>query len=93
MYDKIDNNVTLRVPNSGIIVKVYRTPRAFGKLLLPTTKMTQQGKVKVIGDETKIKVKVGDDIIFNAYKGIKLERYGLHYLEEDDILARVERNG
>ena len=93
VYDKMDNNLTFKVPNSGIIIKPYYTPRMHGRILLPNTKMTQQGKVKFIGDTTTIPVKPGDDIIFNAHKGIKLEKYGLHYLEEKDIMAKVDRNG
>lgn len=92
MYDKIDDNPTFRIPNSGIIIKPYRTSRMFGRILLPVTKMTQQGKVKFIGDKTKIPVKPGDDIIFDAYKGIKLEGYNLHYLEEEDIIAKVVKD-
>jgi len=92
VYDKIDSNLTFKIPNSGIIVKPYRTSRMYGSILLPATKMTQQGKVKVIGDKTTIPVKVGDNIIFDAYKGIKLEQYGLHYLEEEDVMAKVVSN-
>lgn len=81
---------SFKIPNTGIIVKVYKTPVTHGSLILPVQKVTQQAKVKFIGDKHK-PLKVGDDILFDAYKGIKMEEDGLLYLEKEDVLAQIER--
>jgi len=50
------------------------------------------GKVEAIGDSEMIKVKVGDNIMFNKFSGTELKIDGQDYLilPANDILAKVE---
>ncbi len=51
----------------------------------------QIGEVKAIGESEKIKVKVGDDVIFAKYSGteVKIDKQEYLILKSEDILAVV----
>lgn len=52
----------------------------------------QIGEVKAVGESEKIKVKVGDDVIFAKYSGteVKIDKQEYLILKSEDILAVVE---
>ena len=71
-----------------VLIKIYKTPVQHGSLILPVRKETQQGRVIYIGDKVKV-LKPGDDILYDAYKGTRVN--GLLLLDKEDILARIDR--
>ncbi len=65
-------------------------------IVLPETasdERPQIGEVKAVGESEKIKVKVGDDIIFAKYSGteVKIDKDEYLILKSEDILAVVEK--
>ena len=64
-------------------------------IVLPDTVEKEKpmlGKVEEVGDSDMIKVKVGDNIMFNKFSGTEFKIDGEDYLllPAADILARVE---
>ena len=64
-------------------------------IVLPDTMEKEKptlGKVEEVGDSDMIKVKVGDNIMFNKFSGTEFKIDGEDYLllPAADILARVE---
>jgi chaperonin GroES len=69
--------------------------RTSAGIYLPDTareERPQQGKVLAIGDSDKIKVKVGDRVIFNRYGGteIKVDLTDCLLVTNKDVLAVVD---
>ena len=64
-------------------------------IILPETVSKEKpmlGQVKAIGDSEMIKVKVGDNALFNKFSGteIKINQEDYIILQASDILAKVE---
>lgn len=64
-----------------------------GGILIPQTSQekTQEGIVIAVGDSDKIKVKVGDTVIYDKYAGvqIKVDEKDHLLIKAEDILAVV----
>lgn len=80
-----------------ILVKVIedKQEKTSSGIILPETANKEKpmlGKVEAIGDSDMIKVKVGDDILFNKFSGteIKINREDYIVLQASDVLAKVE---
>ena len=76
------------------IIKEEETRTAAG-IVLPDTMEKEKpilGAVEAIGDSDLIKVKVGDNIIFNKFSGTEIRINGEDYLilPAADILAKVD---
>ncbi len=63
-------------------------------IYLPETagEKPQQGEVIAIGDSEKIKVKVGEKVIYTRYGGTEVDLDGVEYLivSQKDILAVIK---
>jgi chaperonin GroES len=78
-----------------ILIKVKQSEeKTKGGIILPQTaqEKTQMGIVEAIGDDEAIKVKVGDEIVYDKYAGSQLKVDETEYLlvSIDDVLAVVE---
>ncbi|HII29741.1 co-chaperone GroES [Candidatus Woesearchaeota archaeon CG08_land_8_20_14_0_20_47_9] len=66
-----------------------------GGIYVPDTakEKTHEGKVVAVGDSKKIRVRVGDHIIYEKYGGTEIEIDGEKHiiLSSKDILAIVEK--
>ncbi len=82
--------------NDRVLVKVkMEEEKTAGGIFIPQTaqEKTQQGTVLAVGDSQDIKVKVGDNIIFDKYAGttIKLEGEEQLIVKAQDILAVITK--
>ena len=80
-----------------ILVKVIEDKQeaTSSGIILPETASKEKpmlGQVKAIGDSEMIKVKVGDNVLFNKFSGteIKINQEDYIVLQASDILAKVE---
>jgi chaperonin GroES len=82
--------------NDRVLVKVkLEEEKTSGGIYIPQTaqEKTQQGTVLAVGDSQDIKVKVGDNVIFDKYAGttVKLEGEEQLILKAQDILAIISK--
>ncbi len=86
--------VTVRPLGENVLVSAVQpeTKTAMG-IYLPETagEKPQQGKVIAIGDSEKIKVKVGEKVIYARYGGTEVDIDGEAYLiiTQKDLLAVI----
>lgn len=76
-----------------VLIKVKeQEAKTAGGIYIPETasqEKTQQGKVVAVGTDEEIKVKVGDEVIYDKYAGntIKIDDVEHLLISGDDILA------
>lgn len=86
--------VTVRPLGENVLISAIQpeTKTASG-IYLPETagEKPQQGKVIAIGESEKIKVKVGEKVIYTRYGGTEVDVDGAEYLivSQKDILAVI----
>jgi chaperonin GroES len=78
-----------------VLIKVKESEeKTKGGLFIPQTaqEKTQSGTIMAIGTDEAIKVKVGDEILYDKYAGtqIKIDEVDHLILSGDDILAVIE---
>lgn len=86
------NSKIKQVTGEKVIVRPFRTPIKYGKILLPSpsVKNTQVGKVLHVGDKVKsTKLQPGVVVIFDHLAGQLIDEHML-VLKEDDIYAYVD---
>ncbi len=90
----IMKKVTVRPLGENVLISAIQpeTKTASG-IYLPETagEKPQQGKVIAIGESEKIKVKVGEKVIYTRYGGTEVDVDGAEYLivSQKDILAVI----
>ncbi len=82
--------------NDRILVEIKTTnEKTTGGIVIPQTaqEKTQEGIVVSIGDSADIKVKKGDQVIYDKYAGtqIKINDKDHLILKNEDILAKFEK--
>lgn len=78
-----------------VLIKIKESEeKTKGGLYIPQTaqEKTQNGSVVAIGTDEAIKVKVGDEVLYDKYAGtqIKIDDVDHLILSSDDVLAIVE---
>ena len=78
-----------------VLIKIKESEeKTKGGLFIPQTaqEKTTSGKVTAIGTDEAIKVKVGDEVLYDKYAGtqIKVDDVDHLILSSDDVLAVIE---
>jgi chaperonin GroES len=87
---------TIKPLGENVLVKIVKEDiKTKSGIVLPETasqEKPQGGKVVAVGNDKKIQVKKGQQIIFAKYSGTELKLNGEEYLilKSEDILAVVE---
>ncbi|MCX7882479.1 MAG: co-chaperone GroES [Brevinematales bacterium] len=87
--------MTVKPLGNRVLIKVKETEeKTKGGIYIPQTaqEKTQTGVVVAVGTDESIKVKVGDQVLYDKYAGtqIKIDDVEHLVLSADDILAIIE---
>jgi chaperonin GroES len=94
-YKNMKETKKIQPLRENILVKISKAqPKTKSGIVLPDTgnEKPQEGRVMAVGDDKKITVKKGQNVLFAKYSGteIKIDEEDYLILKNEDILAVIE---